>query len=68
MLTLLYGQLVVVLGLLLPLLSLAAPATHTAYSELFYIWLILASITYLLFLQVNNMLYQNIQITATQHP
>ena len=55
MLTLLYGQLVVVLGLLLPLLSLAAPATHPAYSELFYIWLILASITYLLFLQVNKM-------------
>ena len=53
-LSILYGQILLVLGLVLPLISLTANIDNSV-SELFYIYLLLGSILYLIFVQIDLM-------------
>ena len=53
-LSILYGQILLVLGLVLPLISLTANIDKSV-SELFYIYLLLGSILYLIFVQIDLM-------------
>ena len=50
----LYGHVTVVLGLVMPILGLQAEIDKT-YPELFYIYLLLCSILYLIFVQIDLM-------------
>ena len=53
-LSILYGQILLVLGLVLPLITLSANIEKSV-SELFYIYLLLGSILYLIFVQMDLM-------------
>ena len=53
-LSILYGQILLVLGLVLPLITLTANIDKSV-SELFYIYLLLGSILYLIFVQMDLM-------------
>ena len=53
-LSILYGQILLVLGLVLPLITLTANIDKSV-SELFYIYLLLGSILYLIFVQIDLM-------------
>ena len=53
-LSILYGQIILLIGLVLPLLTFTANI-HTSFAELFYIYLLLSSILYLTFVQIDLM-------------
>ena len=56
-LSILYGQILLVLGLVLPLITLTADIDKSV-SELFYIYLLLGSLLYLIFVQIDLMYFK----------
>ena len=61
--SLLYGHVIVVLTLVMPILGLQSHIDQT-YAELFYIYLLLCSILYLIFVQIDLMYLKWVSISS----